>query len=97
MDDIRLSWLFAALAVLLLLSAFFSIAETAMMAINRYRLKHLVTHGDTSAMRVADLLKRLALHSDAHLVVRGDQILTRDVKLTGEDRVEIWPVISGGR
>jgi len=32
-----LSWQVAALVALLLLSAFFSIAETAMMAINRYR------------------------------------------------------------
>src|SRR5438046_10148875 len=53
-----LSWQVAALVALLLLSAFFSIAETAMMAINRYRLKHLVTHGDDSAIRVAELLKR---------------------------------------
>ena len=36
-----------ALGVLLVLSAFFSIAETAMMAFNRYRLKHLVAHGDS--------------------------------------------------
>ena len=58
MDDIGLGWMFAALGVLLLLSAFFSIAETAMMAINRYRLKHLVTHGHGAALRVAELLKR---------------------------------------
>src|SRR6267378_4007023 len=53
-----LSWQVAALVALLLLSAFFSIAETAMMAINRYRLKHLVTQGHRSAVRVAELLKR---------------------------------------
>jgi Mg2+/Co2+ transporter CorB len=58
MDDIGLGWMFAALGVLLLLSAFFSIAETAMMAINRYRLKHLVAHGHAGAARVAELLKR---------------------------------------
>src|SRR2546422_7436230 len=34
------------------------ISETAMMAINRYRLKHLVTRGHRSAVRVAELLKR---------------------------------------
>jgi len=51
-----LSWQVAALVALLLLSAFFSIAETAMMAINRYRLKHLVTQGHRSAVRVAELL-----------------------------------------
>src|SRR2546425_9339715 len=53
-----LSWQVAALVALLLLSAFFSIAETAMMAINRYRLKHLVAQGHRSAVRVAELLKR---------------------------------------
>ena len=47
-----------ALVVLLVLSAFFSIAETAMMAFNRYRLRHLVARGDSGAVRVAELLKR---------------------------------------
>jgi Mg2+/Co2+ transporter CorB len=56
--DIPLSWMFGALAVLLALSAFFSIAETAMMAFNRYKLKHLVAHGNHPAMMVDELLKR---------------------------------------
>ena len=43
MDIVPLGWVFGALVVLLAVSAFFSIAETAMMAINRYRLKHLVS------------------------------------------------------
>jgi sulfur carrier protein ThiS len=51
---------------------------------------------EVQARTVADLLKTLGLHSDAHLVVRDDQILTRDVRLGSEDRVEVWPVISGG-
>jgi sulfur carrier protein len=51
---------------------------------------------EVEARTVGDLLKALGLHSDAHLVVRDDQILTRDVNLAGDDRVEIWPVISGG-
>lgn len=58
MDDLSIRWMLAALGVLLVLSAFFSIAETAMMAVNRYRLKHLVSHGHAGAMRVAALLKR---------------------------------------
>ena len=37
--------LLIALAVLLILSAFFSLSETSMMAINRYRLKHLAETG----------------------------------------------------
>jgi len=58
MPEIPLAWMFTALAVLLVLSAFFSIAETAMMAFNRYRLKHLVAQGHAGAMMVADLLRR---------------------------------------
>lgn len=45
-----------ALAVLLLLSAFFSIAETSMMALNRYRLRHLVKEGARSARLTSQLL-----------------------------------------
>jgi Mg2+/Co2+ transporter CorB len=58
MPEIPLTWMFAALGVLLALSAFFSIAETAMMAFNRYRLRHLVAQGRVGALMVADLLKR---------------------------------------
>jgi Mg2+/Co2+ transporter CorB len=47
-----------ALGVLLALSAFFSIAETAMMAFNRYKLKHLVAQGKIAAVMVDELLKR---------------------------------------
>jgi Mg2+/Co2+ transporter CorB len=39
LDDIPISTLLIALAVLLLVASFFSIAETSMMAVNRYRLK----------------------------------------------------------
>jgi|KBSMisStaDraftv2_1062788.scaffolds.fasta_scaffold18627_3 Mg2+/Co2+ transporter CorB len=58
MEEISLSWMLGALGVLLVLSAFFSIAETAMMATNRYRLQHLVARGNSAAVRVSALLKR---------------------------------------
>ena len=58
MDDIPLSWELAGFAGLVVISAFFSIAETAMMAFNRYRLKHLMSQGDAAALRVSGLLKR---------------------------------------
>jgi sulfur carrier protein ThiS len=51
---------------------------------------------EVDARTVADLLKTLGLHRDAHLVVRGEDILTGDVRLTQADEVEVWPVISGG-
>lgn len=58
MNDIPLSALFAALGVLILLSAFFSGSETALMTLNRYRLKHMADSGHRGAMRAAKLLKR---------------------------------------
>lgn len=58
MDAIPLWAQLLALFVLLLLSAFFSIAETSMMAMNRYRLGHLVREGRRGARLAADLLKQ---------------------------------------
>ncbi len=45
-----------ALLLLILLSAFFSISETAMMALNRFRLGHLVREGRRGAARASKLL-----------------------------------------
>ncbi len=58
MNDIPLSALFSALGVLLLLSGFFSGSETALMTLNRYRLKHLADSGHKGALRAAKLLQR---------------------------------------
>ena len=58
MDEFPLSSLVAALAVLLVVSGFFSIAETAMMAANRYRLKHRAQRGNHGAKLALALLDR---------------------------------------
>ncbi len=58
MDNLPLSVHFGALIVLLILSGFFSIAETSMMALNRYRLKHLVKLGHRGAVLASSLLAR---------------------------------------
>jgi len=58
LDDIPLGWKFGLLALLLVASAFFAMAETAMMALNRYRLKALVRLGNRNATRTAELLTR---------------------------------------
>lgn len=58
MDETPLSWKLILLAILLVVSAFFSIAETSMMAINRYRLKALVRMGNRGAKLASDLLGR---------------------------------------
>ena len=56
MDEIPLSTLALALIVLLVTSGFFSIAETAMMAANRYRLKHQAQRGARGARLALALL-----------------------------------------
>ena len=48
----------AALIVLLILSGFFAMAETAMMAVNRYRLKSLARGGNRGARLALDLLAK---------------------------------------
>ncbi|HEX6794643.1 MAG TPA: CNNM domain-containing protein [Casimicrobiaceae bacterium] len=58
MDDFSLGTLALALIVLLVTSGFFSIAETAMMAANRYRLKHQAQRGARGARLALALLAR---------------------------------------
>ena len=50
--------LFWALGILIVLSAFFSGSETALMTLNRYRLQHLVKEGHRGALRAQKLLRR---------------------------------------
>ncbi|MEM6582878.1 MAG: CNNM domain-containing protein, partial [Pseudomonadota bacterium] len=57
MNEAPLGLLFSILAVLILLSAFFSSSETGMMALNRYRLKHLKKQKHRGALRAAKLLE----------------------------------------
>ncbi|MDX1590250.1 MAG: CNNM domain-containing protein, partial [Oleiphilaceae bacterium] len=58
MNEAPLSTLLIVLVVLILLSAFFSSSETGMMALNRYRLRHLSKNGHKSAQRASRLLQR---------------------------------------
>jgi Mg2+/Co2+ transporter CorB len=58
MDDIPISALSGTLIVLLIVSGFFSLAETSMMAANRYRLRHLAGEGHHGARLALDLLNR---------------------------------------
>ena len=55
--DISLTALIGIFFLSLLGSAFFSASETGMMAINRYRLRHLATQGHAGAKRVLRLLE----------------------------------------
>ena len=58
MSHFTLSILLGLLVFLILCSAFFSASETSMMAINRYRLRHLAAKKHKGALRVSQLLER---------------------------------------
>jgi Mg2+/Co2+ transporter CorB len=94
MEDVPLYWGFGALVVLLILSGFFSIAETSMMALNRYRLRHLVAQNHAGAKRAAELLKRTDTLLGAILI--GNNLVNAAaatlagliaVRLLGQDKI----------
>jgi Mg2+/Co2+ transporter CorB len=58
LDAIATSTLFIALAVLIFVSAYFSSSETGLMAMNKYKLKHLENEGHKGAIRVSRLMDR---------------------------------------
>jgi len=58
LDDIPLGSLYIALFILIILSAFFSSSETGLMAINRYRLKHMANSGHRGARLAQKLLTK---------------------------------------
>lgn len=58
MTDISTTTLFILLGILIALSAFFSGSETALMTLNRYRLRHLAKTGHRGARLAEFLLKR---------------------------------------
>ena len=96
MNDIPLGMQFGALVVLLVLAAFFSIAETSMMALNRYRLKHMVKQGH----RGAKLAHQLLAHTDRLLgvILLGNNLVNAaaatlvgliTIQLFGENKIAL--------
>jgi Mg2+/Co2+ transporter CorB len=57
-DDVPLAGLFGLLIALLLLSAFFSGSETALVSLNRYQLRHKARQGHRGARLADQLLQR---------------------------------------
>ena len=58
MEQVPLSTLYLVLLVLLILSGFFSSSETGLMAINKYRLRHLANQGHRGAKLAQSLLRK---------------------------------------
>ena len=58
MNTIPTGALFFILLLLVLISGFFSGSETALMSLNRYRLRHQANNGNKAALRTAKLLEQ---------------------------------------
>jgi Mg2+/Co2+ transporter CorB len=58
MEEVPLSTLYIVLLILILLSGFFSSSETGLMAINKYRLRHLANMGHRGAKLAQALLRK---------------------------------------
>jgi Mg2+/Co2+ transporter CorB len=58
LEDIPLGSLYIVLVILILLSGFFSSSETGLMALNRYRLRHLANSGSRGAKIAQNLLRK---------------------------------------
>jgi len=58
LNELSTALLFTVLAVLIILSGFFSGSETALMTLNRYRLKSLADRGHKGARLAKKLLER---------------------------------------
>ena len=82
-DEIPVVTLYITLFLLLICSAFFSISETSVMALNRYRLKHLAQSGHRGAQRAANLLAKP--EKFLSVVLLGNNVInTASALLVGE-------------
>ena len=96
LETTSLSLLFFTLFILLLFSAFFSSSETALMSLNRYRLRHLAEEGHPGAIRASELLNRpdrligLILLGNNFVNILASAIATIiGVKLLGENGIVV--------
>ncbi|MCX4188564.1 HlyC/CorC family transporter [Methylophaga sp. OBS4] len=96
LEDTSLLVLFLILFFLLLFSAFFSSSETALMALNRYRLRHLEQEGHRGAIIASELLSRpdrligLILLGNNFVNIMASAIATViGIKLLGENGIVV--------
>jgi Mg2+/Co2+ transporter CorB len=96
LEDTSLVVLFFILFVLLLFSAFFSSSETALMSLNRYRLRHLEQEGHRGAIIASQLLSRpdrligLILLGNNFVNIMASAIATViGIKLLGENGIVV--------
>ena len=58
MEEIPLGSLYITLVILIIISGFFSSSETGLMAMNKYRLRHLANKGHKGARMAQKLLRK---------------------------------------
>ena len=99
MSDVPIGVLFAILIALILLSAFFSSSETGMMALNRYRLRHLARQDHRGAKRASRLLERpdrligvILLGNNFVNIMASSVALIIALRLYGEAGIAIAPI-----
>jgi len=100
LESLSTFWLSVLLFILILASAFFSSSETSMMAINRYRLKTLISKNNVQAKRVEKLLNNIDYLIGAILLgnnfvnILAASIATLlSIKLYGEGSVIIASIV----
>ena len=99
-DDVPIGLLFGLLIVLLILSAFFSSTETALMSLNRYRLRHRAKNGQRSAKLAELLLERpdrliglILLGNNAVNLAAAALVTVISLRLGGESAVLVGTMI----
>ena len=99
-DDVPLGLLFALLIVLLFLSAFFSSTETALMRLNRYRLRHRARSGLRSAKLTESLLQQperliglILLGNNAVNLAAAALVTVISIRLGGEAAIFVGTLI----
>jgi len=99
-DDVPLGLLFALLTVLLFLSAFFSSTETALMRLNRYRLRHRARSGLRSARLTESLLQQpdrliglILLGNNAANLAAAALVTVISIRLGGEAAIFVGTLI----
>jgi len=99
-DGVPIGVLFALLVLLLLLSAFFSSSETALMSLNRYRLRHRARTGHRPSRIAELLLKRpdrliglILLGNNAVNLAAAALVTLISLRLGGEQTIWIGTLI----
>ncbi len=99
-DDVPIGLLFGLLILLILLSAFFSGSETALMSLNRYRLRARARSGNRAARVTEALLKRpdrliglILLGNNAVNLLAASLVTIISLRLGGEQAIWIGTII----